>query len=143
VTTSARPTTLRHPQASLEATIASKLTVLGSGIDPGDRRRLSLEIIADIKELIYLEVAEALKPTPEPEPVIYEQDLRKHLYRTGLHDWAISLTHIPTGFKEGRNSGELGENLEPLWKSQLQATADALNALEGRVRAELARTAGN
>ena len=135
-------TSMRLPQVSLEDTIASKLAALADPRTP-ECFSLAREIIADIKDMIQQEVAAALKAKAEPESVLREEDLIKEVYTSGLHNWAICLTHKPTGFKEDRNSGELSENFEPRWKSQLQATADALNALEGRVRAELARTAGN
>lgn len=139
---------LRHPHVSLEDTIAMKLNLLIDGvIARGGTHRtnvvLSREIVADITDLIRAEIKAALTPPPEPDPVIAETDLVKHLYRSGQRDWSLVLIHVPTGFKEDRNSMELGDNLEPRWKSQLQATADALTHLEGRVRAELARRAGD
>lgn len=92
------------------------------------------EVVTDIKALIRQEMT-----APEPEPsVLDERDLTIHLYRAGVRDWGLRVTHLPTGIVLERSSTDLDENHQPRWKSQLQARADVMNELEGRVRASLA-----
>lgn len=131
-------TSLRHPNVSLEDTIAMKLQLLiidavyAKGSLRPEGTQIAREIVTDIKALIRQEMT-----PPEPEPsVLKEGDVIKHVYRTGMKDWGLQIIHEPTGISVLRDSSQG-------FKSLLQGTADGMRELEGRVRAELARTSGN
>lgn len=130
---------LRHPDMSLDDMIAAKLcafveTMSNNRLTASDQEGFSKEIVGDMKELFAADYEARLKAIEDklfpPPSVLDEKDLRIDVYTGG--GWGIDVRHVPSGIVVNRTS-------EDGFRSQLQAKADAMLEMEGKVRKWLSR----